>query len=571
MSLKENIKTNDTIAYKEINQICNNGISLCSIAIFMIIFVGLVSILSSVQLLCKIPIHFPFAIIVTLVILAILTYKKVFKLQESIISILCCLFFFWISSYIYDFTWDGQAYHQLAILMFSEGWNPYWDAEEINTYYDDIWVYGYPKAFWIFSTAIYEITHNILIGKSYNLILTVSTFLLCLETFKIYLQSHKIFILSISLLTTFNPVVICQLFTYYIDSTLYLLMIDMLMISFLWVKRKDKFFLFVLSVIIILMCNTKFTGAVYAVIIGLTLLVIFYYYYFPLLKKIFNTMLISGIIGIFVIGYNPYITNFIRHGNIGWPIMGDNKIDIVTPQGPKDLVSENRIKKLFISNNSYAHNDNKSTPVLKLPGQISKYEYLVYSAPDVRIGGFGPLYNIIFLYTIIMMCIILFNKSIRGKEKILVVGLVMSLLSNPECWWARYIPQLYFLSIITIIISYKAVDCGFIRHFHRYICISSIIILTINITFVSAGYFRKLISNISLHSDNIEKLKHIYNDSGRDLYVTFHKLDSRKLSIFQVNDIKILDSKKVKRPKEYVLIYKDSQTEIYKYNREPPK
>ena len=348
-------------------------------------------------------------------------------------------------------------------------------------------------------------------------------------------------------------------------------MIDMLMISFLWVKRKDKFFLFVLSVVIILMCNTKFTGAVYAVIIGLTLLAIFYYYYFPLLKKIFNTMLISGIIGIFVIGYNPYITNFIRHGNIGWPIMGDNKIDIVTPQGPKDLVSENRIKKLFISNNSFAHNDNGSTPVLKFPGQIGKFEYLVYSAPDVRIGGFGPLYNIIFLYTIIMMCIILFNQSIQGKEKILVVGLVISLLSNPECWWARYIPQLYFLSIITIIISYKAVDCGFIRHFHRYICISSIIILTINITFVSAGYFRKLISNISLHSDNIENLKHIYNDSGRDLYVTFHKLDSRKLSIFQVNDIKILDSKKVKRPKEYVLIYKDSQTEIYKYNRDSPK
>ena len=175
--------------------------------------------------------------------------------------------------------------------MFSEGWNPYWDAEKINTYYDDIWVYGYPKAFWIFSTAIYEITHNILIGKSYNLILTVSTFFLCLETFKRYLQSHKIFILSISILTTFNPVVVCQLFTYYIDSTLYLLMIDMLMISFLWTKRKDKFFLFVLSVVIILMCNTKFTGAVYAVVIGLTLLAIFYYYYFPLLKRIFNTLL----------------------------------------------------------------------------------------------------------------------------------------------------------------------------------------------------------------------------------------------------------------------------------------
>ncbi len=567
MSQKRNNLISNAISYKEIFHISNNGISLCNIAIFMIIIVGLISIFSSIQLLCKIPIHFPFAIIATLVILAILTYKKIFKLQESLISILCCLLFCWISSKAYDFTWDGQAYHQLSILMFSEGWNPYWDNEKIGTYYDDIWVYGYPKSLWIFSTAIYEITHNILVGKVYNLLFTFSTFLLCFDTFKRYLPNHKIMALSISLLTAFNPVVICQLFTYYIDSTLYLLMIDMLMISFLWIKTKNKILLFALSVVIILMCNTKFTGAVYAVVIGLTLLAIFHLYYFSLLKQLFNTMFISGIIGIFVIGYNPYITNFIRHGNIGWPIMGDNKIDIVTPQGPKDLVSENRIKKLFISNNSFAHNDNVSTPVLKFPGQIGKFEYLVYSAPDVRIGGFGPLYNIIFIYTMIMMCLILFNKSIKRKEKILIIGLVVSILSNPECWWARYIPQMYFLSIITIIISYKATDLGFIRNYHRYICIICIAILTINLTFVSAGYFRKLKSNISLHSHNIERLKYIYNESGRDLYVTFHKLDSRRLSVFEANEIKILDSKKNGLPNGYDIIYKDSITEIYKYNK----
>ena len=567
MSQKRNNLISNAISYKELFHISSNGISLCNIAIFMIIIVGLISIFSSIQLLCKIPIHFPFAIIATLVILAILTYKKIFKLQESLISILCCLLFCWISSKAYDFTWDGQAYHQLSILMFSEGWNPYWDNEKIDTYYDDIWVYGYPKSLWIFSTAIYEITHNILVGKAYNLLFTFSTFLLCFDTFKRYLPNHKIMALYISLLTAFNPVVICQLFTYYIDSTLYLLMIDMLMISFLWIKTKNEILLFALSVVIILMCNTKFTGAVYAVVIGLTLLAIFHSYYYSLLKQLFNTMLISGIIGIFVIGYNPYITNFIRHGNIGWPIMGDNKIDIVTPQGPKDLVSENRIKKLFISNNSFAHNDNGSTPVLKFPGQIGKFEYLVYSAPDVRIGGFGPLYNIIFIYTMIMMCLILFNKSIKRKEKILIIGLVVSILYNPECWWARYIPQMYFLSIITIIISYKATDLGFIRNYHRYICIICIAILTINLTFVSAGYFRKLKSNISLHSHNIERLKYIYNESGRDLYVTFHKLDSRRLSVFEANEIKILDSKKNGLPNGYDIIYKDSITEIYKYNK----
>ena len=140
MSQKRNNLISNAISYKEIFHISNNGISLCNIAIFMIIIVGLISIFSSIQLLCKIPIHFPFAIIATLVILAILTYKKIFKLQESLFSILCCLLFCWISSKAYDFTWDGQAYHQLSILMFSEGWNPYWDNEKTAP---TMTIYGY--------------------------------------------------------------------------------------------------------------------------------------------------------------------------------------------------------------------------------------------------------------------------------------------------------------------------------------------------------------------------------------------------------------------------------------------
>ena len=53
-------------------------------------------------------------------------------------------------------------------------------------------------------------------------------------------------------------------------------------------------------------------------------------------------------------------------------------------------------------------------------------------------------------------------------------------------------------------------------------------------------------------------------DNDKELYVIFHNLDSRKLSIFQVNDIKILDSKKMDIPKGYVLFYKDEIMEIYK-------
>ena len=73
MSPKENNKISNTISYKGIDEISNNGMSLCNIAIFMVIIVGLISILSSIQLLCNIPIHFPLAIIATLVVRTVLT------------------------------------------------------------------------------------------------------------------------------------------------------------------------------------------------------------------------------------------------------------------------------------------------------------------------------------------------------------------------------------------------------------------------------------------------------------------------------------------------------------------
>ena len=163
-----------------------------------------------------------------------------------------------------------------------------------------------------------------------------------------------------------------------------------------------------------------------------------------------------------------------------------------------------------------------------------------------------------------MVCIILINKSIQRKEKYLIIGLIISILSNPECWWARYIPQMYFLSIVTIIVSYKTAVQGQISRFFRYFCYFCITILTINIVFVSAGSFRNLYTNINEHSANIERLISSYKDNDKELYVIFHKLDSRKLSIFQVNDIKILDSKKMDIQKGYVLFYKDEIMEIYK-------
>ena len=95
-------------------------------------------------------------------------------------------------------------------------------------------------------------------------------------------------------------------------------------------------------------------------------------------------------------------------------------------------------------------------------------------------------------------------------------------------------------------------------------------IVIVNVRIVNDDYqVCKL--NVGDNISDIEKMKNIYNESGRELYIILHKLDSRKLSVFEVNGIKILDGKKEKRPKGYSLLYKDNITEIYNYNSLPPR
>jgi hypothetical protein len=85
----------------------------------------------------------------------------------------------------YDCSFDGQWYHQDAIMFLTDGWNPIWDPAISNNVVSGLnanYVNHYPKAPWVIEAVLYLFTGNIEAGKAIQLIYLIS-FMLLLLTF----------------------------------------------------------------------------------------------------------------------------------------------------------------------------------------------------------------------------------------------------------------------------------------------------------------------------------------------------------------------------------------------------
>lgn len=108
------------------------------------------------------------------------------KLSSCLFNMLLIIVIFSICSlsahFLFDLSWDGQTYHQTAILQLHDGWNPYY-ATLSNTVQHSIWANHYPKASWIMAATILNFTNSIEASKCINLYFIVVSFLVSLTTF----------------------------------------------------------------------------------------------------------------------------------------------------------------------------------------------------------------------------------------------------------------------------------------------------------------------------------------------------------------------------------------------------
>lgn len=350
-----------------------------------------------------------------------------------------------LGKHIWDYSYDGMAYHQVAIYSLMNGWNPFY--EKCPT--DIIWVDHYAKGMETMSAIIASTFNNLEVGKSINFIFVISAFLIIYDVLSRFLPNKKrFFLISSSVLIIFSPVVICQFLTFYIDFMSYILIVLITANIYLYEKENTWIYIIMIGICLCFAISIKFNIAFWC---GLELLIYCIYLIFKKqwgrIRRGLICTLASTIIGIFVLSYNPYITNLKDGHHILHPIMGQEKVDIMTKSTPYEIKDLNNFSSVIYSLFSRPNNYLKKVELSRI--DKIKSSLIETGNTDSRLGGFGFLFPEILFFSIFSLIVLSRRNSREYKNLLLILSILfISLFILPSGWWARYVPFFYLFPIL---------------------------------------------------------------------------------------------------------------------------
>ncbi|MGG1252641.1 hypothetical protein ABE205_07170 [Brevibacillus agri] len=380
----------------------------------------------------------------------------------------------YISANTFDLSFDGQTYHQEAIILLKNGWNPVHDAPVLKPLAKPIeemdskeilsafhlWINHYAKGPWMLDAVMYKVTDQIEVGKIFNLLLMAASFFFSLAAIRVAFPAKKGLGIVLALLLAGNPVSVTQATSYYIDGQLGSLVLIICALGYLLLKRYHTWIMLALCSALTLLAQIKFTALVYAVLLGCALLVLFFFYdRQKRWKSLLAWLAASLVITVLVVGYNPYVTNTLAKGHPFYPLAGKGAVDIMTSNSPHDFKGINPVSKLAIS--LFAKSENIATPketTLKWPFTVSTPELKVFLSPDVRVAGFGPWFGGAVLIALLLALGLLVGPERRKAVPFFIASgiLLATVLVNPESWWARYVPQLWLIPVLVALAGWEA-------------------------------------------------------------------------------------------------------------------
>jgi len=520
-------------------------------AIFLLVFIGINILLSSILFLCHISISYINILFSTLLTIwfVLVFYKNKSNKQimiAGIIAICILMASIYICSHTYDTTWDGNTYHKLAIGMLKDGWNPVYQSAEtfikddvthlgiIDDSRNSIWINHYPKASWIFSANVYSVTNNIEASKIINVLIMYIAFALIMNY--LYKKTNIIFSFLIAFVTCVNPISIVQAFSYYIDGLMglciYIIICALVSLTDTnikdeqnseWFERQNYL---VLAITLVLCINLKFTGLAYAAIFCI---MFFGFWLFRAYKegklkekliKYLSYYLTVVLVAICIVGFSPYIKNILNKGNPLYPLMGKDKIDIMTYNEPKSFIQRGAIDKFFTSlfgvSENVKSNETDKDPTLKIPFAIKEGEINQYNRPDLRISGFGVWFSGIF---IISLCGIIYflYKYLRAKEyekfsfvlTFFLISVILVVFVEGS-WWARYVPYIYLFPILVTFLFSKQ-DKKTCKIIAVVICL----LLLANVGMITYTSLKNTLTNYMSIEKEMKNIKRINLENGK--------------------------------------------------------
>ena len=495
-----------------------------SIILFGIII--LTFLISSIGLALHIPINIFYIMIPAFI--AIFYLKNFSKtkddfLRQLLVLLLVLLFSYYLSLFFWDNSWDGKSYHLASIIMLKKGWLPIYDnlSEVVQKFviypFNASFAEVYPKFCETIGANFYKITGYIESSKTANFVLLFSVFMYSYSVFKEFITKN-ILIIILSLLVCINPVCICEIFTNLVDLHIYYAFV-FLILTILKIeksKTKTKVDEFVIIGSSIMLSSIKLTGIAYLTVIYFCwgiYLIIEKKEIKSLVKYAFILALLTLITCI-----NPYITNFKNYGHPFHPVMGRNKIDIITMQYPRGFKDKNSIERFLISTFAESSNSIENHPIralnqpvnLKIPFTIIKNSPLrSFKVADMRVGGFGYYWSGILCLTILLFFFLRFDSTENKKLFFFTLSIILlSVISNPHAWWARFVPQLWLLPVFSVMFAASDIKSfEKTRKFISYVCVffiflNSIIVIQNQISFnyKYSSYNRQLFDMVEKQS-----------------------------------------------------------------------
>ena len=383
-----------------------------------------------------------------------------------------------LSACIYDRSFDGQWYHACTIRELVNGWNPIYSSAcnpSLIDGYTVLWVEHYPRGIETIAATIVACMGNLDAGKVLNLwfvfssIVYIYLFLCyCLPTMNKYLR------IWIALVVALNPVVINQMCTYYIDWTLYTLLVIFLINMYLFFVKGIQRALHIDLLLLFFIPTIKFNIFFWIVLWGGIC-------FFALLRKSrykhsFRLTAVCAVVvlsGIGVGAYNPYLTNWKEHGSPVYPLSGNGKVDIMDCQVLPAIRGKSNAEAALISVASNPSDDMLSEDIHVFG--ISKIDILSSVASDVRsdfvVYRFVRLYGAYSSYTLVSVGSCRFARFI-GYSSVGVVGSICRLfLSIP----VRYAVLCRTVRVENPFLPWTAYTDSFVafcRHFYLFVWLS---------------------------------------------------------------------------------------------------
>lgn len=357
-----------------------------------------------------------------------------------------------LNGYFYDILYDSRNYHFTAIRFLIDGWNPILDTKPCQSLsaflckHSSIYVEHYPKGYWINAAAMHKFFGSVASTKLTNFVLIISSTWISFHFFRTFLKLSIWLSILFGVLWNFNPTSIMQLFSNYIDGAHVAGLSILFFTSLLYIVSRRILWLCLLLLYLPFVINLKFTGLVYSVVLGTSVMAYGIYTRRNLeAKKLSLYVMLITLIGLFGFGFNPYFVNSVEKNNMFYPaVRYDSHQDVLNSQASPEFIAKNRFEKLFISLFSYSSKESALEPQWDIP--LSRIDY--WPTSTIRFSGNGPWFS-----GCLLLCIPLLF-FLTSESFILLGGILASIFITNAAWYSRLAPQIWWIPIIILAFSF---------------------------------------------------------------------------------------------------------------------